>query len=132
MPRPCDCFVNLMVCELCRFSQTEREQDGLSGGQYLLNNLRMGLKLDHLQEQIQIRPVRCMGACSHACVSAFAAPHKLTFIFHDWSVLSDVSDLLKFSSQYLAAPNGNVPYKERPTSMRSKLMVVLPALPTLP
>jgi predicted metal-binding protein len=123
---------SLLVCELCRFSPTEREQDGLSGGQHLLNNLRTGLERDRLQAQIQLQPVRCMGACSRSCVFAFAAPHKLTFIFHDWSPLPDVSDLLQFSNQYLAAPNGNVPYKERPTSMRGKLMVVLPVLPTLP
>jgi predicted metal-binding protein len=119
----------LMVCELCRFSETEREQDGLSGGQHLLAALQSGLEADHLQEQIQLRPVRCMGACGRSCVLAFAAPEKLTFVFHQWSPQSDIADVLMFSRQYLAAANGNVPYKERPIALRSKLMVVLPGVP---
>jgi predicted metal-binding protein len=72
-----------------------------------------------------------MGACGRACVLGFTAPQKLTFIFQNWSPMPDVSDLLTFSKQYLEAPHGNVPYKERPIAMRGKLMVVLPALHTM-
>jgi predicted metal-binding protein len=70
----------LLVCILCRFSQTEREREGMSGGQLLFNQLHE--KLEPLEEigPINLQPVRCMGACDRSCVVAFTAPNKLTFI----------------------------------------------------
>lgn len=113
----------LSVCTLCRFSEAEQSHDGVRGGQQLLNALDKGLQN---QTDWQLQPVKCMGACSHFCVVAFAAPQKLTFVFRDLSPLQSASELLKFSRQYLMHPTGTVPYRERPDAIKKKLLVVLP------
>ncbi|MBW4553991.1 MAG: DUF1636 domain-containing protein [Aphanocapsa sp. GSE-SYN-MK-11-07L] len=120
----------LFVCALCRFSETERERDGISGGQHLLNSLSADLEThDHA---FQLHPVRCMGACGRSCVVAFVAAHKLTFVFSDLPPLEAAPDLLQFSHQYLTHPTGTVPHRERPESIRKNLLVVLPPAPTSP
>ncbi len=119
----------LFVCALCRFSAAEREQNGVSGGQYLLDQLSEALADQNLADQVQIQPVRCMAACSRSCVAALTAPEKLTFVLNELLPDQSADDLLKFVRQYLASANGNVPYRERPPLIRSKLMAVLPAVP---
>lgn len=118
----------LFVCALCRFSATEREQNGVSGGQYLLEQLNQALADQNLADQVQLQPVRCMAACSRSCVVALTAPEKLTFVFNELSPDQSATDILQFTQQYLASANGNVPYRERPPLVRSKLMAVLPAV----
>jgi predicted metal-binding protein len=129
----------LFVCILCRSSAAQATPQAtpqaqsdnlteLTGGQQLINQLSQVLTEQGLAEQIHLHPVRCMGACNQSCVAALAAPNKLTFVFNQLST-AQTADLVQLSRQYLAQPNGNVPYKERPLAMRSKLMVVLPAMP---
>lgn len=118
----------LLVCILCRFSQTEREQEGLRGGQHLFNQLQAGLETCHLQNRIHLQPVRCMGACDRSCVVAFSAPNKLTFILSQLSPIHSLRELLQFSGQYVACADGKVPYKERPEAVKKGIHAVLPPL----
>ncbi|WP_448562539.1 DUF1636 domain-containing protein [Trichothermofontia sp.] len=121
----------LLVCILCQSSQTEARQPGLSEGQVLFNQLQNGLKTGS-EACIRLQPVRCMGACDRACVVAFMAPNKLTFILSQLSPSNSVPDLLEFSHQYITALDGKVPYKDRPATIKQKIHAVLPALPTNP
>lgn len=117
----------LLVCILCRASQTEAGQAGLSEGQFLFNQLQDGLETSS-EACIRLQPVRCMGACDRACVVAFMAPNKLTFILSQLSPSKSVPDLLKFSHQYIAAPDGKAPYKDRPATVKQNIHAVLPPL----
>jgi len=121
----------LLVCILCRFAQTEARQTGLSEGQALCDRLKEGLETSS-EACIRLQPVRCMGACSHACTAAFMAPDKLTFILSQLSPTDSVPDLLEFSRQYIAAPDGKIPYKDRPATIKQKIHAVLPPLPKQP
>ncbi len=120
----------LFVCTLCRFSQPEQAQEELSSGQLLFNQLQAQLEILEDVDPIHLQPVRCMGACDRACVVAFTAPHKLTFILSQLSPTDAVPDLLAFSQQYTACLDGKVSYKERPTTIKQKIHAVLPPLPT--
>ncbi len=121
----------LLVCILCRFSQAEARQAGLSEGQALCDHLKEGLKTSS-EACIRLLPVRCMGACSHACTAAFMAPNKLTFILSQLSPTDSIPDLLEFSRQYIAASDGKVPYKDRPAIVKQNIHAVLPPLPNQP
>jgi predicted metal-binding protein len=122
----------LLVCILCRFSQSKRERGGLSGGQFLFNQLQENLASWQESEPINLQPVRCMGACDRSCLVGFMAANKLTFIFSQISPTDSVPDLLEFSRQYLACLDGKVPFKERPVIIQQKIHAVLPPLPTSP
>ncbi|MGB3534584.1 MAG: DUF1636 family protein [Microcoleaceae cyanobacterium] len=51
----------LFVCSLCRFSATEKSRDGLSGGEYLIDQLQKELAARNLQDAVHLQPVRCLG-----------------------------------------------------------------------
>jgi predicted metal-binding protein len=121
----------LLVCILCQSSQTEERQAGLSEGQFLFNQLQDGLETSS-EACIRLQPVRCMGACDRACVVAFMAPNKLTFILSQLSPIDSVSDLLEFSRQYIAASDGKAPYKDRPATVKQNIYAVLPPLSNQP
>jgi predicted metal-binding protein len=119
----------LLVCILCRCSQTEEQQTSLSDGQSLFNRLQDGLKTIDNSHCIRLQSVRCMGACDRACLAAFVAANKLTFILSQLSPTDAVPDLLQFSHQYMDSSDGKVPYKDRPITIKQKIHAVLPPLP---
>jgi predicted metal-binding protein len=119
----------LFVCVLCRFSELSKEQAKLPAGQILFDHLSKELATCDWHKSIHLHPVRCMGACSRACVVTFAAPNKLTFILSELSPTHSVPDLLQFSGQYVACSDGKVPYKERPEVAKKGIHAVLPPLP---
>lgn len=120
----------LFVCTLCRASETDRDQIGANGGQYLFDRLHEELDRSDLKDTMRLHPVRCMGVCNRSCVVAFSAPKKLTFIFSELSPIRSVPELLQFSQQYTTHSAGNVPYRERPDAVKKGLVAVLPPLPT--
>ncbi|MFM7602496.1 MAG: DUF1636 domain-containing protein [Pseudanabaena sp.] len=114
----------LFVCTLCRFSKTEKEYEGLRGGQHLFNTLSE--KLEEFGDRLQVEPVKCMAACDRACAVAFTGANKHTFIFSDLHPLEAATDVSQFCQQYLEHPTGAVPYQKRPEAIKRKLFVVLP------
>jgi len=118
----------LFVCSLCRFSQVEASRDGVSGGEYLIDQLRAELATSDLP--VNLQPLRCMAGCSHPCNVSLAAPNKLTFILSGLSPTDSVTALSQFCQQYANCPDGKVPYKERPKAVRDATAFVLPPLPT--
>jgi len=66
----------LLVCTLRRSSQTEAEQEKLSGGQSLFNQLPAKLTAFKTVEPINLPSVRCMGACDRASSTRLALSHR--------------------------------------------------------
>ncbi|MGD1861850.1 MAG: DUF1636 domain-containing protein [Leptolyngbyaceae cyanobacterium] len=120
----------LMVCALCRFSAQERSRNGVSGGQYLIDQLRRELELRHLQTAVQIQPLRCMAGCHQPCNVSVATPGKLTFILSGIDPETAVAALSDFCQRYAATADGRVPYGDRPVAIRQATAFVLPPLPT--
>lgn len=129
----------LFVCALCRFSEAERSRDGVSGGQYYLEQVKGALALPlqgntaqpELSDAIHLHPVRCMAQCHQPCNVALAAPGKLTFIFSGLAPEDSATALAEFCAQYAQSPDGRVPYNARSSVIREATAFVLPPLPTL-
>jgi predicted metal-binding protein len=146
----------LLVCSLCRFSETQNKRHGLSGGQYLIEELQKGLESYNLsdypsgtlkdslrpkglasasvalRDRITIKPVSCMAACRRSCTATLAANDKLTFIFNQLAPIESAPELLQFVEQYVTSPNGKVPYQERSTTIKQATAFILPPLPNSP
>ncbi|ABW31881.1 hypothetical protein AM1_B0158 (plasmid) [Acaryochloris marina MBIC11017] len=120
----------LFVCSLCRFSKDEACRDGISGGQYLINQLHQALEACNLQDTVRLEPLRCMAGCSHPCNVSLAAPGKLTFILSQISPTEGAKAVAVFCQQYATSPDGKVPYSERPNLVREATAFILPPLPT--
>jgi predicted metal-binding protein len=119
----------LFVCSLCRFSRKEPTQNGLSGGENLIQQLQAELQAKNLVSTIQIQPVRCMAACSDSCNVTLTAAEKITFVLSGLSPTESAPDLAKFCQQYAASADGKVPYQDRPDIIRESTAFVLPPLP---
>ncbi len=122
----------LFVCTLCRYSQTETQNAGVSGGEHLIAQLRQELETRQLSDQLTLEPVRCMAACDDFCNATLAAPGKLTFILKGLSPTESAAALSEFCEQYAASPGGKVPYRERPQEIHQSTAYVLPPLPAMP
>lgn len=120
----------LFACSLCQASSEKIAQAGLSGGEYLIRQLEAELAEKNLQDQIQLRPVRCMASCSQACNVTLAGANRLTFILSGLSPTDSSSRLSEFCQQYIASANGKVPYRERSPLIREATAFVLPPLPS--
>jgi predicted metal-binding protein len=116
----------MFVCALCRFSATDKEQNGVRGGQLLLDSLSAGLGESNA---IQVSSVKCMGSCSRSCVVAFMAPNKYTFIFGGLPPLESTPELVEFSRQYSSHPTGGVPFGDRSELIKKNLMLIIPPIP---
>lgn len=121
----------LFVCALCR-SKTPTGPNGLSGGQQLIDQLQQELQAIEECDRIRLQPVRCMAACERGCTAALAAPDKLTFILHDLSPEKSAPELAQFCRQYLACPDGKVPYSERSAAIKQSTSFILPPVAAPP
>ena len=119
----------LFVCELCRFSAAEASRNGQSGGAYLIEQLRAELQQRHLETAVNLRPLRCMAGCAQPCNVSVAAPDKLTFVLSGLPPDTAAAAVADFCQQHVEAPQGRVPYYDRPVAVRSATAFVLPPLP---
>lgn len=118
-----------MVCALCRFSANERSRNGVSGGQYLIDQLKAELASRQLQSTVQIEPLRCMAGCHQPCNVTLAAPGKLTFILSGVDPTTGAASVSEFCQQYTDRADGRVPYGDRAAAIRRATAFVLPPLP---
>jgi predicted metal-binding protein len=119
----------LFVCSLCRFSAQERSRNGVSGGQYLIQQLQAALAERALQDTVKIEPLRCMAGCHQPCNLSLAAPGKLTYILSHVAPDDAAAIVAEFCEQYTGTSDGRVPYRDRPTRIRETTAFVLPPLP---
>ncbi|MEM8675135.1 MAG: DUF1636 domain-containing protein [Cyanobacteria bacterium P01_G01_bin.67] len=118
----------LLVCSLCRFSETQNKKHGLSGGQHLIEELQKGLEKCEWSDRLTIKPVSCMAACRRSCAVTLAATDKLTFILNQLAPVESAPELLKFVEQYVTSPKGKVPYRERSRVIQQATAFILPPL----
>jgi predicted metal-binding protein len=118
----------LLVCSLCRFSETPNKNNRLSGGQHLIEELKQGLEKYEWKNQLEIKPIACMAACRRSCAVTLAANHKLTFIFERIPPVDSAPELLQFIEQYVQLPDGKVPYRKRSQFIHRATSFILPPL----
>lgn len=118
----------LLVCSLCRFSETQNKKHGLSGGQHLIEELQKGLEDCDYSDRVTIKPLSCMAACRRSCAVTLAADDKLTFIFNQLSPVESAPELLEFIEQYVTTSQGKVPYRERSRTIQQATAFILPPL----
>lgn len=118
----------LLVCSFCRFSENQNKKNGLSGGQYLIQELEKGLEKQEWGDRVRVKPVSCMAACLRSCAVTLAADDKLTFIFNQLAPVESAPPLLEFIEQYVTSPNGKVPYRERSRTIQKATSFILPPL----
>jgi predicted metal-binding protein len=121
----------VLVCTLCGGTPETRSQGLKSGGLQLLEQLQA---IHNDETDITVKEVRCMAVCQQSCAIAVMGHGKRTYLFGNLPVEPEnlaetTATVLSYARQYHANSEGIVPHSERPELLRSRTLVVLPALP---
>jgi predicted metal-binding protein len=107
----------VLVCVTCK---SEHGPDGAT--------LYDALEARLADEDIALRPVECLAVCKRPCTVALAAPGKWTYVVGDLSREANVEDIVIAAQRYAAAPDGLVPWRERPVPFRKGVISRTPPL----
>ena len=108
----------LLICVTCK-----SDQGPLGAALFDALGIRLAGELD-----IALRPVECLAVCKRPCTVALAAPGKWTYVVGDLSVHGHVEDIVTAARRYSAAPDGLVPWRERPQPFRKGVISRTPPL----
>lgn len=115
----------IQVCIRCNFTKTAEEKDGRRGGAELYERLMKKIEAWPLRDRFAVEQTRCMGACGNACVVAFQAPGKVSWIFGNLNPRFAIPGILEFAEKYLADEKGMVAYADRPADLAVGLIARL-------
>ena len=120
----------LLVCTSCGGNAESDRQGKVRDGAILLGQLQTLHQDLPLRDQVEIRPVKCMGVCNRPCVIALVGSGKFTYLFGDLqaSDLKTASDILLCASQYAHHPDGTLAYRERPDRLRDTIIAKIPPI----
>jgi len=110
------------VCVTCRAGEDATLRPGLQ----LAEALDQRLAED---EQIAVRRVECLSVCKRPCTIALSAPGKWTYVVADLDSEKNLEDVVEAARRYAAAPDGVVPWRERPAPFRRNVVSRTPPLP---
>ena len=82
-------------------------------------------------ETIALKSVECLSVCKRPCTVALVAPGKWTYVVGDLSRDVHVEDIVAAARRYAEAPDGLVPWRERPLPFRKGVVSRTPPIPAL-
>lgn len=113
------------VCLTCRAAG---DPDALAErpGARLFARLRM-LAAER-RAPVAVVPVECLSVCKRPCTVSFSAPEKWTYVYGDLSPEASAETILQGAALYAAAPDGIIPWKERPEALKKGVVARIPPL----
>jgi predicted metal-binding protein len=114
----------IVACETC--GGAEREADGRSRGEHLIDQLRSALAARG-DVDVDVSTVRCLWACKRSCAVLLRSDTRCGYVIVDLPP-DDVSAqaLLDYADQYLQTEDGAVPLKLRPRPLAGHFLCRLP------
>ncbi|ACL57130.1 DUF1636 family protein [Methylobacterium nodulans] len=112
--------VTLYVCTTCRAESDP--PDGPRAGARLHATLAETLA----GEGVRVEPVECLSVCKRPCTVAVSSPGRWTYVYGDLDPASAPAILRDGLSRYTAAPDGLVPWRERPEAFRKGVIARIP------
>ena len=75
---------------------------------------------------IAVRRVRCLANCSRGLSAAIACEDRWTYVFGDLEATRDATALVQAARLLAAAPDGVMPWRDRPEALRRGLIARVP------
>lgn len=116
------------VCVTCRASQDEEVAP--RAGARLLRSLQDEAARRRLV--LPIVPVECLSVCKRPCTIGFSAPDKWTYVYGDLAPETSAEVILAGAALYAAAPDGIIPWKQRPDALKKGVVARIPPLAFAP
>jgi predicted metal-binding protein len=114
--------VSLHVCITCKAGETVPDGTACPG-----TRLHAALTAAGAPEAVQIVPVECLSACSQGCSVALSAPGRWSYVYGRLSE-NDAAEILSGAAAYASAPDGIVPWRERPQIFRKQSLARIPPM----
>jgi predicted metal-binding protein len=114
--------VTLHVCITCRAGQPLQEGETTPGARLHAAILGVGVP-----EGVNVVPVECLSACNQGCSVALSAPGRWSYVY---GRLSDANapDVAAGAAAYATAPDGIVPWRQRPEIFRKQSLARIPPI----
>ena len=118
----------LVVCTTCRLPGRAPTAEGGAGAAN--EPLRDGERLSRALSAAGIdhRRQECLSACSRGCVVVLRGPQRWTYVQGALDPDHHMSDLLAMIRSYGAAPDGVVPWRQRPEIIRKNTIARIPPM----
>ena len=127
MPYPAEQSpVVVQVCTTCRAEGEPPEPREGRAGARLFAALRSASRAG----DPEISPVACFSVCRRPCTLSFSARGAWTYVFGDFSAETDPQEIIAAARLYGAAPQGIIPWKERPAALKRGVVARIPPAPT--
>ena len=116
--------MELVVCTTCRLTGQSRAEADADGAP------RAGARLSAVlaEHGIPHRRQECLSACERGCVVAFRGPGRWTYVQGGLCPDRHLPDLLHMIRAYAAAPDGVVPWRDRPEIIRKQTIARIPPM----
>lgn len=115
--------MTLYVCTTCRDVDHVVGQEAPCAGARLYANLAAATAGDF----VRLVPVECLSVCKRTCAVSFAAPGKWTYVYGDLPAETAAETILAGARLYAAAPDGLIPWKQRPDALKKGVVARVPA-----
>jgi predicted metal-binding protein len=116
------------VCTTCRLGDEPLEPKEARSGARLYRELSER----GVHEHFEILPIECLSVCKRPVTIGFSAPGKWSYIYGDFPPESSAETILAAAQLYADAPDGLIPWRERPDPIKRGVVArVPPALPHL-
>lgn len=123
---PVQPVTNIYVCVTCRGAGQPLEPKEARAGFRLHAELAA---LDSAADPaFNLVTVECLSVCKRPCTVSFAAPGKWTYIYGDLPADSSAETIMAGAKLYAAAPDGLIPWKQRPDALKKGVVARIPPL----
>jgi len=116
----------LFVCKSCHRSSDERQKNQPCDGTILLDKLRTLCNDKFQLDELEIKPVKCLWACSQGCVASVSSHDKPTYLFVNLPPEQSPAALLEFMQLYIKTRRGAVAWKNFPELLQSAIFAQIP------
>jgi predicted metal-binding protein len=116
----------LFVCQSYRRSSEKRPENQPADGTLLLDQLNTSCSEQFPDDEIEIRSVGCLWACSHGCVVSLSSSGKPTYLFVNLTPGESATALLNFMQLYIKSAKGTVAWKQFPELLQSAIFAQIP------
>jgi predicted metal-binding protein len=110
------------VCTTCRLGDEPLEPKQSRSGARLYRELSQ-LAMD---ADFEIVPVECLSVCKRPVTIGFSAPGKWSYIYGDFPPDNSAAAILAAAQLYADAPDGLVPWRERPEQIKRGVIARIP------
>jgi predicted metal-binding protein len=110
------------VCTTCRLGDEPLEPREARSGARLYRELSARAS----EEEFEVIPVECLSVCKRPVTIGFSAPGKWSYIYGDFPPGSSAQTILAAARLYADAPDGLIPWRERPEAIKRGVVARVP------